>query len=417
MTYKLIKNGNLMDVNGGTTVENAAVLLQDNTIVGVGPIGQIKQVDDAEVIDADGGYILPGFFDSHLHLTFQVGSMQEKILTPFSMKFYKSISFMRKTLDAGITSVRDAGGADAGLKAAVEQGLVAGPRMQISINALTTTSGHGDSWNLSGIDTTTPSYPGMPSGICDGTEEVRKKVREIFRAGAEVVKVHASGGVLSPTDHPEFTQFSQEELEVIVQEARFRKNLKVMAHAQGAESIKNAVKAGIHSIEHGIFLDDETIELMLENGTYLVPTLLAPVSVLETPNLPDYAMKKASEVADIHRESIAKAHKAGVKIAMGTDAGCFPHGTNLRELELLCDIGMTPMEAILSATKVSSELLGWEDRLGSIEAGKLADVIIVKENPLTNIKALQNTDNIQVVIKDGIIQKDIRVDSAIVTSN
>jgi len=217
---------------------------------------------------------------------------------------------------------------------------------------------------------------------------------------------------MSPTDHPEFTQFSQAELEVMVEEGRFRRGIKVMAHAQGAEGIKNAVRAGIHSIEHGIYLDDEAIELMLAHGTFLVPTLLAPVAVVEaaeaTGRVADWALRKAKESLEAHRESIRRAHRAGVRIAMGTDAAVMPHGTNLRELGLMCGIGMTPMEAIVAATRVAAECLGWQDRLGTVEAGKLADLVVTKTDPLADIRSLENTDNITLVMKGGQIVKDRR---------
>ncbi|MBM7583609.1 imidazolonepropionase-like amidohydrolase [Bacillus pakistanensis] len=414
MTYKLIKNANLIDGTGKEIVANAGVLIQNNLIVAAGEMNDIKIPNQyVEMIDAQNGYILPGLFDTHVHMMLEIKDIRETLVSPFSLKFYQSVEYMKRTINAGITSVRDAGFTDLGVKQAVEKGLISGPRMQFSVNPLTITGGHGDSWMHSGLDITSKSYPGMPFGVCDGPEQVRQKVREMLRAGADIIKVHATGGVMSPTDHPEFTQFSQEELSVIVQEAAYRRGIKVMAHAQGAEGIKNAVRAGIHSIEHGIFLDEEAIELMLMKGTYLVPTLLASVSVLEASkvneNMPDYAVSKAREVVDIHRESISKAHKAGVKIAMGTDAGVMPHGTNLRELGLMCDIGMSPMEAIVSTTKVAAECMCWEDTLGTIEKGKIADFIITKTNPLEDIRSLEDSDNIVVVAKAGEIKKDLRV--------
>lgn len=414
MTYILVKNGTLIDGKGGQPIQNAAVLIKDNKIVQVGKLEDINlPTEEVDVVDAENGYILPGLIDTHVHLMMEFTDIRKSLATPFAYKFYQAIGYMKKTIDAGITTVRDAGFTDLGVKQAVEDGLVLGPRMQVSINPLTITGGHGDNWTRSGIDTTSLSYPGMPSGFCDGPEQVRQKVREMLRAGADIIKVHATGGVMSPTDHPEFTQFSQEELRIIVEEARFRRGIKVMAHAQGAEGIKNAVRAGIHSIEHGIYLDDEAIELMLKHGTYLVPTLLAPVAVLEqgknSDNMPEHAIQKSLEVVDIHHESVSKAFKAGVKIAMGTDAGVMPHGSNLRELNLMCSIGMTPMESIVATTKVAAECLGWEDKLGTVEEGKLADLVITKVDPLANISSLEDQTNIVTVMKDGQIVKDLRV--------
>ncbi len=413
MPFALIRNGTLIDGRGGIPVPNAAVLIEDNLIRAVGPASTLPMPNaEAVEIDAGGGFILPGFIDTHVHLMLEGVNLARDMTAPFSLRFYNSAQYMRRTVEAGITSVRDAGGADAGVKQAVESGLVLGPRMQISITVLTITGGHGDGWMLSGNEFNLfPSYPGNPDGRCDGVEEVRRKVREVLRAGAEVIKVCSTGGVLSPRDHPEFTQFTPEELQVMVQEAAYRRGVKVMAHAQGAEGVKNAIRAGIYSIEHGIFLDDEAIELMLEHGTFLVPTLLAPLAVLEigeAGGMPEYGVKKARETVEVHSESISRAHKAGVKIAMGTDAGVMPHGTNLRELGLMVNIGMTPMQAIVATTKIAAECLGWQDRVGTIEAGKLADLVIARTDPLKDIRSLEKVDNITVVMKDGRVVKDIR---------
>lgn len=414
MSHLLIRNGTLIDGNGGRPIPQAAVLIKDNRIRAVGPADSLPLPDDdITYLDAAGGTILPGLIDSHVHLMMQGLDVLQTLTTPLSLNFFQAIQYMRHTVEAGITTVRDAGGADRGVKMAAEQGLVLGPRIQISITVLTITGGHADFWLPSGTEMQLfPSYPGKPDGRCDGVEQVRQKVREVLRAGAEVVKVCATGGVLSPTDHPEFTQFSPEELAVMVQEATYRRGIKVMAHAQGAEGIKNAVRAGIHSIEHGIYLDDEAIELMLEHGTFLVPTLLAPLAVLEAAeqggSMPEWGIQKAREVIEIHSDSIASAYRAGVRIAMGTDAGVMPHGTNLRELGLMCQIGMSPMEAIVATTKVAAECLGWQDRVGTLEPGKLADVVICKTNPLADIRTLENVNNITVVVKDGRVVKDIR---------
>jgi imidazolonepropionase-like amidohydrolase len=413
MTHILVRNGTLIDGSGAPPVSDAAVLIEGNRIQAVGPArDMVLPHSDIQVIDAWGGTILPGLIDTHVHLMLEGVNIARDMAAPFSLRFYQAVGRCRRTLDAGITSVRDAGGADAGLREAIDAGEIAGPRVQISITALTITGGHADGWMRSGNEFALfRAYPGMPDGRCDGIEAVRLKVREVLRAGADVIKVCATGGVLSPTDHPEFTQFSPEELEVIVREAAYRRGVKVMAHAQGLDGIKNAVRAGIHSIEHGIYLDAEAIELMLERGTYLVPTLLAPLAVLEAGEkggMPEYGIRKAREVIEAHSDSIARAYQAGVRIAMGTDAGVMAHGTNLRELGLLCNIGMSPMESIVATTKVAAECLGWQDHVGTLEQGKLADLIITRTDPLKDIRSLEKPENIVLVMKDGQVVKELR---------
>lgn len=412
MTSIHFSNGTLIDGTGTDPRPNPGIAIDGERIAGIGGAAD----NSAQTIDAAGGYVLPGLIDAHVHMMFEVGSLSDRINMPFSTNFFKSAVHMRRTLDAGITTVRDAGGADYGVKHAIETGLVTGPRMQISVAVLGITGGHTDSLHPSGVDVPLfPAYPGMPDGKCDGVEEVRKKVREVLRAGAEVIKVCSTGGVLSPTDHPEFTQFTQEELEVMVQEGRFRRGVKVMAHAQGSEGIKNALRAGIHSIEHGIYLDEEAIDLMLETGAFLVPTLLAPLAVLEiaeaTGAMPEYGVRKARETIEAHTESISRAYEAGVKIAMGTDAGVMRHGTNLQELHLMTECGLSNMEAIVATTQTAAACLGWQDKVGTLEAGKLADVVISSSDPLADIRSLEDTDNIKLVLKGGVRVKDLRYDT------
>jgi imidazolonepropionase-like amidohydrolase len=254
------------------------------------------------------------------------------------------------------------------------------------------------------------SYPGYPDSICDGIDDVRRKVREVMRAGAEVIKVMATGGVMSANDSPEHPQFSMGELKIIVEEAKTR-GLKTMAHAHGAEGIKNAVKAGIDSIEHGTYMDEEATQMILEKKVYLIPTIITQKYnkiVAESGSMEDYRVEDAIRIVDIHRENIEKAYKAGVTMVMGTDCGVIEHGVNLQEIGLLCDIGMKPMEAIMSGTKVAAECLGWQDKIGTLEAGKLADIVISKKDPLSDIHSLGNPNNIEFVIKDGKLLKDIR---------
>jgi imidazolonepropionase-like amidohydrolase len=406
-----IQNGTIINGNGGQPISNGVLLIEDNRIKAVGRAADIPMSDQQVVIDANAGFILPGLIDTHVHLVLENLSLTNLISQPFSLRFFQAVDRMRRTLDAGITTVRDAGGADLGLKTAVETGIVPGPRMQISTAILTTTGGHVDFWQPSGLDMALlPEYPGFPSGRCDGVEAVRRKTREVLRAGADVIKVCATGGVVSPTDHPHFTQFSIDELRVIVEEGHFRQGVKVMAHAQGTQGIKNAVLAGIHSIEHGMFLDEEAIQMMLDHGTFLVPTLLAPLAVLEAGEQHRYSatvMQKARDTIEAHSDSVARAFQAGIKIAMGTDVGVMPHGTNLRELGLMCNIGMSPMESIVASTRTAADCMGWGDRLGTLETGKLADIVIAKSDPLADIVSLEKTDNIVLVMKDGQIVKDL----------
>lgn len=404
----ILKNINLIDGTGNDIQKNIDIKIENNVIAEIG-----KNLNGDDVIEGNGQYLLPGMIDSHVHVMLEMEPLENRLSTPFSYNFYKAIDHLKRTVDAGVTTVRDALGADLGLKEAVNDGIVLGPRLQISINALTITGGHGDSYTKSGIHLPLlqDGYPGMPSGLCDGAIEVRKKAREMLRAGADVLKVHATGGVTSATDHPDYTQFSVEELKVIVEEAQFRNNRKVMAHAQGLQGVKQCIEAGIHSIEHGIYLDDEAVKLMKEKDMYLVPTLLAPLSVIEFAaelGMSENSINKSKQVMQDHIESFKKAHQAGVKIAMGTDAGVFKHGTNLRELELMVEHGMTEMEAIVSSTKTAAECLGYDEELGTIEEGKKADFILLEQNPLDDIAVLRDPNKIKVVAIDGKIVKDIR---------
>lgn len=404
----ILKNINLIDGTGNDIQKNIDIKIENNVIAEIG-----KNLNGDEVIEGNGQYLLPGMIDSHVHVMLEMEPLENRLSTPFSYNFYKAIDHLKRTVDAGVTTVRDALGADLGLKEAVNDGIVLGPRLQISINALTITGGHGDSYTKSGIHLPLlqDGYPGMPSGLCDGVNEVRKKAREMLRAGADVLKVHATGGVTSATDHPDYTQFSVEELKVIVEEAQFRNNRKVMAHAQGLQGVKQCIEAGIHSIEHGIYLDDEAVKLMKEKDMYLVPTLLAPLSVIEFATelgMSENSINKSKQVMQNHIESFKKAHQAGVNIAMGTDAGVFKHGTNLRELELMVEHGMTEMEAIVSSTKTAAECLGYDEELGTIEEGKKADFILLEQNPLDDIAILRDPNKIKVVAIDGKIVKDIR---------
>jgi imidazolonepropionase-like amidohydrolase len=364
----------------GAAVAEADVAVADGQIVEVG-VG----LDGDEQVDVAGLTLLPGLFDTHVHVMFGHIDVWRLMQEPFSYRFYDAIRNLDSTLRIGITTVRDAGGADLGVKRALEEGIVRGPRVQISITMLSQTGGHGDGWLPSGAQAEIfPTYPGAPSSIVDGPDEIRRKVRELVRAGAEVIKIATSGGVLSPTDKPQQPGFDVEEIEAIVSEARAA-GLWVMSHAQSTEGIKSAVRAGVRSIEHGIYLDDEAIQLMLDRGAYLVPTLVAPLGVIRAAeagaSIPQVAVIKAREVVEAHRDSFRRAAEAGVKVAMGTDAGVVPHGTNLDELQLMADGGMSPEDVLVATTRTAAELMGLGRTLGTIEAGKRADLVVVSGDP------------------------------------
>jgi imidazolonepropionase-like amidohydrolase len=343
-------------------------------------------VDGDDGVALEGRTLLPGLFDCHVHVLFSGIDILRDLQTPFSFRFFDAARNLEVTLRAGITSVRDAAGADAGVRLAVERGLVAGPRMQIAIGMLSQTGGHGDEYFPCGFDVPLLSlpYPGVPRCVVDGADAMRRTVRELIRAGADVIKVATSGGVLSVGSDPRRAHFRPAELAALVEEATAAGRA-VMAHAQAAEGIKNAVRAGVRSIEHGIYLDDEAIGLMLERGTWLVPTLIAPIWVLESveagAQISDASTRKARDTVGIHADSVARAVAAGVKVAMGTDAGVGPHGDNLRELSLMAKAGMAPAAVLQATTLEAARLLGVDDQLGSIEEGKLADLVVISGDP------------------------------------
>ncbi len=364
----------------GAAVAEADVAVVDGQIAEVG-VG----LDGDEQIDVGGSTLLPGLIDTHVHVMFGHVDFWRLMQEPFSYRFYDAIRNLDATLRIGITTVRDAGGADLGVKKALEEGIIGGPRLQISITMLSQTGGHGDGWLPSGGTAEPfPAYPGAPSSIVDGPDEVRRKVRELVRAGAEVIKIATSGGVLSPRDKPQQPGFDVEEIEAIVAEAAAA-GLWVMSHAQSTVGIKNAVRAGVRSIEHGIYLDDEAIQLMLDRGAYLVPTLVAPLGVIRAADagapIPEVAVTKAREVVGAHQDSFRRAAAAGVKVAMGTDAGVVPHGTNLEELQLMAERGMSPEDVLVATTRTAAELMGMSSELGTIEPGKRADLVVVSGDP------------------------------------
>jgi imidazolonepropionase-like amidohydrolase len=398
MTRTVFSNASIFD-GSGEPFSDGEVLVEDGRIVDVG-----SGLEGDEQIDLGGRSLLPGFGDCHVHVMFPGIDIFRMMQKPFSLAFYEAMHNLRRTLDIGITSIRDAGGADLGVKTAVETGLIAGPRMLISLTMLSQTGGHGDGWLPSGMhyDLMT-SHPGVPDNIIDGPEEIRHKVREVIRMGADVIKVATSGGVLSPRDDPKHAHFDLEELTMLVNTAEGL-GCHVMAHAQAYDGIKNAVKAGIRSIDHGIYLDDEAIDLMKAKGTFLVPTLVAPVGVVKAAEagaqIPEASLIKAKEVIEIHAASFTKAVKAGVKVAMGTDSAVTPHGENLDELVLMAQYGMEPLEVLKATTSVAAECMDVLDDRGTIEPGKRADFVVLDGDPL-DFAGLK--DRVAAVYMDGAL--------------
>lgn len=396
MSRTVLQGGRIFD-GTGSPIADGDIAFEDGRIVDVG-----SGLDGDDGIDVTGCTLLPGLFDCHVHVTSSGTDFLQRLQRPFSYQFYEAVRNLSATLDCGITTVRDAGGADLGIQRAVEDGLIEGPRMRIAITILSQTAGHGDGWLPSGALTPFQvGHPGRPAGIVDGPEEMRKRVREIVRAGANVIKVCTSGGVLSPRDNPQHAHFREDELAALMAEATAA-GLPVMAHAQATDGIKAAVRAGIRSIEHGIYLDDEAIGMMLAAGTWLVPTLTAPASVLEAAKngaqFPDGVLAKAEAVIDAHNASFAAAVAAGVKVAMGTDSGVGPHGSNLRELALMAAGGMTPQDVLVATTRSAAELLGVDGDCGTLTPGKLADIVVVDGDPF-DFDHLK--DNIRAVYTGG----------------
>lgn len=408
-----ITNGTIIDGRGGDPFDGT-ILIENERIVALGRSAQIAIPRDATVVDARNGSILPGLIDTHVHFTLEYPDVLKFLVTPPSLRLLQAIPRMRATLDAGVTTVRDAGGTPAGLKIAVERGIVPGPRMQVAVSIITQTGGHGDGFYPCCIDLGFFGirFYDVPAGVADGIDEVRKVVREVLRAGADWIKLATTGGVLSTADAPTASQLTIEEIATAVYEAAAQEK-RCMAHAQGSQGIKNALLAGVASIEHGVYLNDELIDLMLKKDVYLVPTLIAPQAVVEFSQahpelLAPMMAAKAVSVIDAHRRSFRMALEAGVKIAMGTDSGVGRHGENGRELQLMVENGMTPMQAIQASTAHAAQLLHLSSDLGTLETGKLADVVVVAGDVLDNISLLASPANVKVVFKDGKIVKHMQ---------
>jgi imidazolonepropionase-like amidohydrolase len=384
-------------VGDGRILEHATVLLDGERIVKVAD-GDVRIPKDTRKIPLEGRTLLPGFIDCHVHLCLDGSPDPVTLLMaePLPMTTLKAAQFARQTLMAGVTSVRDLGakdGIDLIIRDAIRSGLIPGPRMLASGRLICMTGGHG--WQI--------------GREADGPDEVMKAAREQIRSGADLVKFMATGGVMTPGVEPGSEQLTEEELRAGIQEAH-KAGRKTATHAMGTQGILNALRAGIDSIEHGVFLDEETISWLLKRDVPLVPTLSALYHIESkgvAAGIPAFAVDKTLKLKSFHLESVRMAHEAGVRVAMGTDAGTpfNGHGQNLGELQRLVEVGYSPMEALESGTRVASQVLGQEKDLGTIEEGKLADLIVVEGNPLEEVGLLVKPEAIRLVIQGGKLVK------------
>jgi imidazolonepropionase-like amidohydrolase len=399
--------GQLIDGTGRPPVPDATVLIEDAVIRAAG--AGIEVPAGFRELSLPEATVLPGLIDCHVHLITTAGrTLAERLATPYSLAVAEGLKNAEKVLHAGFTTVRDLSGMPLGGKLALERGLFPGPRILIAVAALSQTAGHGDFTTPSGAAVTVPD-PEHPATVVDGVDEVRRATRQLLRAGADVIKMYVSGGVMSDHDQPESVGFSPEELAVAVYEAHAA-GKPIAAHAISAQGAKNAVAAGFDSIEHGMYLDDEVLADMRDRGTYLVPTLLAPEWIIRRAerrpgSVPEHMLAKARRVREAHAQSFRRAVDSGVRIAFGSDTGVVPHGAAGEELSLMARGGMSPLAALVAATRTAAELLGVSGQTGTLEEGKRADLLVVDDDPLSDIGLLADPARIRVVVKDGNVMK------------
>lgn len=405
MAYVVLDNVTLIDGSGDAPQPEMTIVVRDRRIEALGPQGHVPFPRDALVYDVDGKCVLPGLIDAHLHSAYTGGPDLGNYIKDLPSFFaIRATVHVRNLLHAGVTTIRDGGSiayVDIALRQSIEAGLIEGPRIRACGYGLKMTGGHGD-----------PAYSPIVTveqpGLADSPDQARRVARTNLKMGADHIKIiSASGGVMTTGSDPGVAQFTVEEMAAAVDVAH-KQGKRVMAHCHGTQAIKNAILAGVDSIEHGSYLDEEAVEMMVKHGTFLVPTLLAVHRIIEhgeNGGIPEHAVRKAKIVQEHQMASFRLALDAGVKIAMGTDAGT-PynfHGGNLNELPLMVEGGMTPMQAIVATTRMGAELLDLSDELGTLKAGKLADLVVMDGNPLENVNLFKETKNVLHVMKDGVV--------------
>ena len=403
----LIKNVSVLEQDGSFS-DPQEVAVDDGV---VSAVGANLSTEDRPTYDLSGLWLMPGVFDCHNHITWSTIDESERLRTPITRWVLEAARNFRSTLECGVTFVRDCGGADAGMRDAIARGYVAGPRLQVSINMLSQTAGHGDLF-LQGLGVQTAlthSWPGKPPDVVDGVDDMRKVVRQLLRDGADWIKLCSTGGTVSPFDSPQEEQFTREEIDVAVFEAR-RRGKPVVAHAYGGEGLTTAVAAGVRSIEHGTYLTEQQAAQMAAAGCFLCPTLAIGYDVVQWAEegriLPAYAAPKALErIKPFLGDCVKIAHEAGVKIVAGTDyIHREEHGNNLVELWYLHDAGLSAEEALLAATRNGAELCGVADRYGTIAPGYTFDAAVLGRDP-SDMSIFRDADSVVGVFKDGVCAK------------
>ncbi len=400
---KVLKGGRLIDGTGAGPVPGITILIRDQRIEAVTTRADGDWPGDAEIIDVSGMTILPGLIDCHDHLAMHGYDLARRwgLDEPQSTRTLRTAKVLQETLAAGYTAVRDAAGLDAGFKRAIDEGLIAGPRLVVSLCIVSPIGGIGDRVSPAGFSCCVPNDPLLPDGVVNSLADVRPVVRRIVRAGADVIKCATTGGASSRPDHgPRDGAFNRDEMQALTDEAHAL-DRRVMCHALGGRGLRIAIEAGVDSIEHGCYLDEEPelLDVMAERGIFFVPTFA--VYEYHRKSALAHIRERAHHLQEHHAESLRRAIAAGVKIAAGTDAGGHGHPSNAMEIECLVKAGLAPLQALRAATGWAAECLGLERDLGTVEKGKFADLIVVTGDPLADVAVLQNPERIALVLKGG----------------